>query len=311
MRPVGPMAAALALAVLLACATAGSRPAPAAAGLALDARVVWRHADARFGGFSALAVRDGGTHIVAISDRGAWATARLDRSNGRLTGVTLTGLGPLLAISGDTLVDDEVDAEGLAVGPDGEAYLSFEAFHRIRRYDRIDGPAARVPAHPDFAGLQTNSALEALAIDADGTLYAIPERSGALSRPFPVYRSRDGRWDSALKLRRDGAFLVTGADFGPDGRLYVLERDFRWYAGFATRIRSFAVGPDGLGDEVTHVETGFGDLDNMEGISVWRDPAGRTRITLISDDNFHALQQTLLVEYIVAGLVAAQIKRPT
>lgn len=292
---------AFALAGTVACATAAGGPTPSDPALVLDARVVWRANDPRFGGFSALAVEDGGTRLLAISDRASWATARMVRSDGRLTGATLTGLGPLRAMSGDPLVDDEVDAEGLAAGPDGALYLSFEAFHRIRRYPRIDGPAEAVPSHPDFAGLQTNSALEALAIDATGTIYAIPERSGDLARPFPVYRLRDGRWDSGLSLRRDGMFLVAGADFGPDGRLYVLERDFRWYAGFATRIRSFIVGEDSLADELTLLQTGFGDLDNMEGISVWRDQTGQTRITMISDDNFLPIQKTLLVEYILAG----------
>jgi hypothetical protein len=301
MRPAAPAALALLLAGAVACATGAGGPIASGAALVLDAEVVWREADPRFGGFSGLTVEDDGARLVAISDRAAWATARLARSDGRLTGVTLTGIGPLRAISGDVLVDQEVDAEGLATGPDGAAYLSFEAFHRIRRYPRIDGPAEDVPGHPDFRGLQVNSALEALAIDAEGTLYAIPERSGKLTRPFPVYRYRDGRWDSELRLRRDGAFLVAGADFGPDGRLYVLERDFRWYAGFATRIRSFSVGPDGLGDVVTLLQTDFGELDNMEGISVWRDGTGRTRLTLISDDNFLPIQKTVIVEYVFAG----------
>ena len=39
----------------------------------------------------------------------------------------------------------------------------------------------------------------------------------------------------------------------------------------------------------------------MEGISVWRDAAGRTRVTLISDDNFFALQRTVIVEYLLVG----------
>ena len=39
----------------------------------------------------------------------------------------------------------------------------------------------------------------------------------------------------------------------------------------------------------------------MEGISVWRDDAGRTRVTLISDDNFFPLQQTMIAEYLLDG----------
>ena len=82
----------------------------------------------------------------------------------------------------------------------------------------------------------------------------------------------------------------------------MLERDFSWLGGFATRVRRFTLGPDGLGDEVTLLETRFGELDNMEGISVWRDAAGpHPRRRCISDDNFFPLQRTMLAEYLLVG----------
>ena len=81
----------------------------------------------------------------------------------------------------------------------------------------------------------------------------------------------------------------------------MLERDFKWLGGFATRIRRFTPGPDGFGDEATLLETRFGELDNMEGISVWKDEKGSIRVTLISDDNFFPLQRTMFAEYIVPG----------
>lgn len=286
--------AGLALLLLLA------PPATAAwsgARLEHDASLVWRDPDPRFGGLSGLALSTDGGSLLAISDRAAWARADLERApDGRLTGLRTTGIGPLLAISGGELTGDEVDAEGLAVDAQGRAFVSFEGFDRIRRYDDIAGPAASVPGHPAFDRLQRNSALEALAIDAKGRLYAIPERSGGLDRPFPVWRFESGRWEWWSDLRRDGPFLVVGADIGPDGRLYVLERDFRWIA-FATRVRRFEIGPDRLMNEETLLETALGDFQNMEGISVWRDIAGTLRVTLISDDNFHPLQRTELAEF--------------
>ncbi len=66
-------------------------------------------------------------------------------------------------------------------------------------------------------------------------------------------------------------------------------------------MRRFTLGPDGFGDEVTLLETPFGELDNMEGISIWRDGEGRIRVTLISDDNFFPLQQTMFAEYVLTG----------
>ncbi len=287
--------------VLLALAFVASAAVGAAPRLALDSRVVWSDPAPRFGGFSGIEVLDGGAAFVAIGDRGAWATGRMIREDGRLTRVETTGLGPLRAIDGKPLKGADADAEGFAVDADGRFYVSFESFHRIRRYDAIDGPAVAVPGAPAFKRLQDNSGLEALAIDAAGVLHAIPERSGLWERPFPVYRLEDGVWSSDGGLTRTGKFLVAGADFGPDGRLYIVERDFSWLSGFATRIRRFTPGPDGFDGGETLLETGAGSTDNFEGISVWADAEGETRITLIADDNFFPLQSTVIAEYRLVG----------
>lgn len=284
--------------LLMLFAVAGAA-APEAPRLERDARVVWSESPKRFGGFSAIEVSDDGKTFLAISDRGRWARGEFERKDGRLTGARMTGFGALHGIDGHVLRGREVDAEGVAVAPDGSIYVSFEMQHRIRRFTDIDGPAEGVPPHPDFRHLQPNSALEALAIDAEGTIYTIPERSGQMTRPFPVYRNRGGVWDKELSIPREGRFLVTGADFGPDGRLYVLERDFSWMGGFSTRVRRFDLGPEGLGNEATLLETRFASPDNFEGISVWRDAQGRIRVTLIADDNFFALQSTAIAEYLL------------
>ena len=145
----------------------------------------------------------------------------------------------------------------------------------------------------DRSNLQGNSSLEALAIGPDGALYTIPERSGRMTRPFPVYRFKDGKWDIPFAIPRRDEHLVSGADIGPDGRLYVLERQFTGL-GFKTRVRRFEL--DGT-HETTVLDTANATHDNLEGISVWRDAAGQLRITMISDDNFKFFQQTQIVEY--------------
>lgn len=275
---------------------------PAGPHLVQDARIRLSDADARFGGLSGLAVSADGSTVTAIGDRGIVVTARLERDDtGRLLAMRDIRVLPLVDADGTPLSGGEADAEGLTLGPDGALYVSFEGRARIARHDAPGGRPRELPAGPGFESLQRNSGLEALAGDGTGpggTLYAIPERSGALERPFPVYRLRDGTWDTRLSVPRRGAFLVTGADIGPDGRLYLLERDFA-VIGFRTRVRSFAIGEAALTDERTLFETTLGAHDNLEGIATWRDPDGQLRVLLVSDDNFSIFQSSELVELIL------------
>jgi hypothetical protein len=265
-------------------------------------RTVWREDWQHFGGFSALWVSEDGSRFTTVSDRGAFAEGRFERDDaGEIEAAHMARHARLHGIDGVPLEGGDVDAEGLAIDRQGRAYVSFENFHRIRRYDDLRGAATSVLSPRDFARLQQNGGIETLALDAAGTLYAIPERSGALSRPFPVYRLIAGRWDKSWSIPRDGTFVPVDADFGPDGRFYLLERDFKWLGGFATRLRRFDLTAQGFGNEVTLLRTHFGEVDNMEGLAAWRDAAGRTRLTLVSDDNFFPLQQTIFVEYVVEG----------
>jgi hypothetical protein len=289
----------LTIAALLAVSALAAR----ADGLWLEpgSEITWREGWDQFGGFSALQVSPDGDSFLAVTDKARWVRGRFERTaDGRLKSARTETRGRLHGVDGTSLSGTDTDAEGLAIDARGAAYISFEGNHRLRRYDDIGGPAASLRGHPDFAELQVNSGVEALAMEDDGTLYAIPERSGALTRPFPVYRWDGTGWDKRLRLRRDGTFLPVDADFGPDGKLYLLERDFKWLGGFATRIRRFSLGPDGFEDEVTLLRTPFGELDNMEGMSVWRDADGRIRVTLVSDDNFFPLQQTIFAEFLLA-----------
>ena len=250
-----------------------------------------------FGGFSGLELSEDGKSFVAITDKGSIVTGTINRKDGRIAGIDARSLVPLRNIDGGALGRYEGDSEGLALRPDGRLYVSFENIHRVWTYRDPTSEAAWLPRDPDFKNMQNNSSLEALAIDTDGALYTLPERSGQLSRPFPVYRYKDGAWTKPFSVPRRAEFLPVGADFGPDGRFYLLERHFSGIFGFLTRVRSFRIDGDRITDERTLLETGAGTHDNLERIAVWRDPAGDIRLTMISDDHFRAFQITEFVEY--------------
>ncbi|UWQ18485.1 esterase-like activity of phytase family protein [Jannaschia sp. M317] len=245
------------------------------------------------GGFSALWLDQAGASFATLSDRGTWVTGQLSRdADGAVDGVRVTARGPLLRSTGERLRGRESDAEAIARVGD-TFFIAYEGAHRVMRHaDGLQAAPERMPQAPDFEGLQPNSGLEALASGPDGTLFAIPERSGREDRPFPVYRFRQGAWDQPFALRRDGDFLVTGADVF-DGRIYLLERDFA-IVGFRSRVRSFDLTG---GDEQLELQSPLRRHDNLEGIAVWRDASGARRITLVSDDNLRAYQRTEFVDY--------------
>lgn len=271
------------------------------------------HMDAEdFGGISALELAADGRDFVALTDRGHVLTGQILRdAAGRITGVEAGPPMPLKSRDARPLRRGRTDSEGLALAPDGVLYVSFEGVARVLRYDRIDGLAVNLPVPDAFRRLPRNGALEALAIDAEGRLYTLPEEvegarslrllTGQPGNPegpdFPVWRYEAGGWTQPFSLPRRGSFLPVGADFGPDGRLYILERQFQGLAGFASRVRSFAVGPEGLVEEREVMQSPVGRHDNLEGIAVWQDGAGRIRLTLVSDDNFLPVQRTELVDY--------------
>jgi len=259
----------------------------------------WTSENPAFGGFSSLYVSEKGSQFLTTSDRGYFLSGRIKRQDGKIVGVEQQELLGIRDTKGEPIKGFHVDSEGLAIGTDGRIYVSFEGKHRVWAYSNKLSEAAWLPEHPDFKTMQNNSSLEALAIDRRGWLYTIPERSGVIDRPFPVYRFTGTVWDKKFKVPRRAPFLVAGADFGPDNKLYLLERDFKFPTGFATRIRRFTLTDTGFKNEETLIETTLGFHDNLEGISVWRDAQNRIRITLISDDNFKFFQRTELVEYVI------------
>ncbi|MCF6305201.1 MAG: esterase-like activity of phytase family protein [Rhodobacteraceae bacterium] len=256
-----------------------------------------RDNDDDFGGFSGIHVFENGIDFLMITDRGKLQNGRFQRRNGSITAIEFAPLIPILDTKGQPLDSFNTDAEGLAIAPDGSLLISFESNNRVMRHASQTSPAEFLPKHPDFNQLQTNSGLEALAVDANGTVYAMPERSGDLDRAFPVYRFQNNRWDTDLQVPRRPPFLMVGADI-LDGKLYILERHLAGLAGFSTRIRRFTIG-DSLFDEQVLFTSRSGQFDNLEGISVWQDPMGQIRATVVSDDNFNFFQRSQIVEFVL------------
>lgn len=250
-----------------------------------------------FGGLSALEVTEDGEGFIALSDSARLFHGRFRRNGaGAIAGITLDGPGAALTGPDGAALDGlHDDSEGIAVGPDGQLWISFELVNRVVRYGQDGTFFDELPGFAAFDAIE-NDGLEALVLAPDGALYTMPEGPGRGVRSFPVWRYVDGTWSEAFRLPEDRHWRPVGADFGPDGRLYILERDLWGLVGFRSRLRriTLADGQPAL-DEVL-LESRAGAFGNLEGLSVLRDAEGALRATLVADDNFLPVMSTEFVE---------------
>lgn len=267
----------------------------------LDSAYRWERPEDWFGGFSGIEVAADGVGFLMVTDRGRFVQGDIVRdAEGRISGIANLASEPVRNAAGALPRPYERNSEGLARGPEGgTVFLSFEGQHKVEAFAYPGAPAQRLPALPGVEGFSHNESLEALAVDRGGRLFLVTEAQSTAGEGFPVWLLEQGEWRILDELPRLGGFRPVGADFGPDGRLYVLERSFNVF-GFSSRVRRFDVVGGRLDNEQELFRSATGTHDNLEGLAVWQDRAGALRLTMVSDDNFFSLQRTEIVEYVVA-----------
>jgi len=265
-----------------------------------------------FGGISALRVQADGAHFIALTDKAWWLKGRIVYEGTLPIGIANAEMAAMQGPDGLTLVSRRwYDTESIAQDG-GLLYVGIERVNRILRFDYgMDGLLARgqpIDLPAAIRSLPNNRGLEALVfvprgLPLGGTLIAISERGldreGNI-RAFLIGGPRPG----TFAVRRSADFDITDAALLPSGDLLILERKFGWTTGLFIRMRRIRladVRPNALVDGPVLLEADLGQaIDNMEGLSVHRGANGETVLTLVSDDNFSALQRTLLLQFTLA-----------
>jgi hypothetical protein len=274
--------------------------------------LVLRSSDRNFGGLSAIRVAADGAHFIALSDKGWWFRGRIVYEGMRPIGIANAEMAPILGADGRPLAARGwYDTESIAEDG-GTLYVGIERVHQIVRFNYgKEGLAARgrpIPVPPELRALPANRGLEALVfvprgLPLAGTLIAISERgldaAGNLSA-FLIGGSNPGNF----AVKRSANYDVTDAALLPGGSVLLLERRFSWIGGLAIRMRRImlsAIKPGVVVDGEVLFEADLGyEIDNMEGLSVHRNGGGEIVLTLVSDDNFSALQRTILLQFTLA-----------
>lgn len=260
--------------------------------------------DRRFGGISGMLV-DRDFRLTAISDTGMWVTARLLIEGDRLIGISGLDLLAIRDGAGQQLARGFMaDAESLARLPDGRLLVGFERWARLRAFAAPGAPGLYFQAPPGVEQLAANEGMEALTLLADGRLLVIEE---GLDSALPRHAWLGGApgW-TGLRYRAEQGFRPTDAAGLPDGGALVLERSFSLFGGFAGRIMHLPASQLGAaGPGTTLQPRELARLappllaDNFEAIAVAPRASGGVWVFVASDDNFHPLQRTLLLAFIL------------
>jgi hypothetical protein len=133
-----------------------------------------------------------------------------------------------------------------------------------------------------------------------GAVIVISEKS--IDRAGNVFAAvLGGPRKGIFTVARTGDYDITDGAVLPDGDLILLERRFSLPIGVSMRLRRIAidtVGKGKLADGPVLMEADMAyQIDNMEGLDVWRRDDGATMVSLISDDNQSFLQRNLYLEF--------------
>lgn len=270
--------------------------------LRFEAGYVLSSGDRRFGGLSGIWLAQDGSRMIAASDRGTFWLADL-RHDGE---DRLTGFANWRAQTPGRLPGDAVrgDAEALAEDGRGGLVVAYEGRHRLRRLplDDLGAEPAALPV-PDALARPSNTGIEALANLAEGRLLALSEGLRDADGDVLGWIISERDIEDLTYVSADG-FVPTGASRLGD-TIYLLERRFSLLqGGFAGRIVRFPAdrvepGARVEGEQLARLEPPV-VTDNYEAIAARRARDGRTLLYLLTDDNFHPLQRTLMLQFSVA-----------
>jgi hypothetical protein len=259
-------------------------------------QIVEWHVDApRFGGISALVMATDGRSLIAGGDRGILVEAPVLRDNsGQITGMGTAQITPVRMLRDRPLTRFRSDFEALTRDPEGGLFTAFEGYTRIERLARPG--ALPTPTHrwDRFTPLFGNQGFEALATLPDGRVIAIRETPGTPGpAPSVIYDGTD--WRAGPGIPVSDGFAITGADVGPDGCLYLVERRFTLASGFSFRLMRVS-GGSGMWDSTLLYAPAPAGMGNAEAVSAWTASDGTLMLSVLTDNNFLPFTPTRLIE---------------
>jgi hypothetical protein len=258
-----------------------------------------------FGGFSGLVLGKNCEDLLAVSDRGNWLTARLIYEGDTLADFADAAMAPIRDSKGRPPKSKQWgDSEALTRLADGRLAVGFESRVRFGAFDLtkkgLDARFSPLPFPLDIDAGPENGEIEALGQLPNGRLIAIAEQLLDAEGNIRGWAWK-GEAASYFSIVPNGDYRVT--DLAVDGdSVLTLERRFSTGTLPGMAIRRFAVS-DITGDRPVEPEllleatAPLYVIDNMEAMALC-EREGETRVTLMSDDNFHtSVQSNIILQF--------------
>jgi hypothetical protein len=251
-----------------------------------------------FGGFSALAIRDG--RALLLSDGGNLLQFAI--RGGHLRDVRSSYLpdGP-----GTGWEKQDRDSESMTLDPaTGQAWVGFERANAIWRYGVGFGRAEAFEKPRAMANWRMNSGPESLVRLRDGRFIVIAERAqrrgarrGLIFSGDPTAR---GITLSSFGYRPPKGYDPSDAAVLPNGDLLILNRGWRFPLTFSAKITripgaAFRAGAVLTGREIATLPSSLVG-ENCEGLAVTREQ-GRTMLWIVTDNDTMPVRRTLLMKF--------------
>ncbi|TPE61089.1 hypothetical protein FJQ54_09330 [Sandaracinobacter neustonicus] len=266
----------------------------------------------RFGGISDMLWEPECNRLLAVTDAGSWVILEPREQDGRLTGVSAGWIAPIKGPDGmPPVTKSGADAEGVTRTTDGRTWVSYEQAHRLERFadvsgcrpESLDSTPDRRWVLPAMAGWPENGGAEAIAADNGRVVILAEEVSGPGGGILGLSADPEaGVQQFGWQAPKGYAPTAIGRlDDGADG-FVVLHRRFTPIEGVSAVISQGRIPADPAklpelvqSTELARLRPPL-NVDNMEALAI-RKEGERRYLYIMSDNNFNALQRTLLLKF--------------
>lgn len=264
--------------------------------------------DPKFGGFSGLtglrSVSQGGaTHhfLGSVTDRGYYASWEITFPSNDAPSISLYPLQAIAEGAGTSTDKINFDVEAITEFENWNLY-AYEQDHRVVN---SNPEAKRINRPNNLSDIPPNGGFEAITVLTNNMVLLMAELPDSKTKKQLAWL---GKKQVGGVFRFETRTIEFPEGYHPSdtttltsGDVLILLRKFSLLKGFSTKLMLITHDVIMSGDPITG--TAIADFpsnvgfDNLEGLASMPHPAGGEMIYLISDDNFSALQKTLLLAF--------------